>query len=68
MVPTQVVSADEWTARRERLLIKGKQLGRARDPVAAERRRLPMVAFEKDHRLEGPDGERSRVHQVTGGR
>ena len=57
MVPTEVVTAQEWNARREALLVKEKELTRARDDLAAERRRLPMVAVEKGYRFEGPDGE-----------
>jgi predicted dithiol-disulfide oxidoreductase (DUF899 family) len=42
-VPTFVVSQQERNARREALLVKEKELTRARDALAAERRRLPMV-------------------------
>jgi predicted dithiol-disulfide oxidoreductase (DUF899 family) len=56
-VPTAVVSAPEWHRAREALLVKEKQLTRARDALAAERRRLPMVRVEKQYRFEGPDGE-----------
>jgi predicted dithiol-disulfide oxidoreductase (DUF899 family) len=34
-----------------------KEATRARDALAAERRRLPMVRFDKDYVFEGPDGE-----------
>ena len=40
-IPTAVVSEQEWNAKREALLVKEKELTRARDAVAAERRRLP---------------------------
>ncbi|HMC80188.1 MAG TPA: DUF899 family protein, partial [Acidimicrobiia bacterium] len=40
-----VVSAAEWQAARDRLLVKEKELTRALDALAAERRRLPMVRF-----------------------
>ena len=56
-IPTEVVSEQEWNARREALLTKEKELTRARDALAAERRRLPMVRVEKDYGFEGPDGE-----------
>jgi predicted dithiol-disulfide oxidoreductase (DUF899 family) len=52
----QVVSASEWQAARDALLIKEKQATRARDALAAERRRLPMVRTEKDYVLDGPQG------------
>jgi predicted dithiol-disulfide oxidoreductase (DUF899 family) len=43
-----VVSADEWEAARAGLLAKEKELTRAHDGLAAERRQLPMVRIEKD--------------------
>ena len=56
-VPTAVVSEQEWNSEREALLVKENELTRARDALAAERRRLPMVRVEKDYRFEGPEGE-----------
>jgi predicted dithiol-disulfide oxidoreductase (DUF899 family) len=53
----QVVSPEEWQAARERLLVKEKEITRAHDALAAERRRLPRVAFDADYRFDGPDGE-----------
>jgi predicted dithiol-disulfide oxidoreductase (DUF899 family) len=52
-----VVSQSTWQAARNKLLVKEKAATRARDALAAERRRLPMVRIEKDYRFEGPDGE-----------
>jgi predicted dithiol-disulfide oxidoreductase (DUF899 family) len=51
-----VVSPEDWQAARDELLIKEKQLTRARDALAAERRRMPRMAVEKEYRFEGPDG------------
>ena len=45
----KVVSAKEWEAAREQLLKKEKELTRARDVLAAERRRMPWVAVEKKY-------------------
>jgi predicted dithiol-disulfide oxidoreductase (DUF899 family) len=56
-VPTAVVTQEERHARREALLVKKKELTCARDALAAERRRLPMVRVEKDYVFEGPEGE-----------
>ncbi len=39
------VSVDEWRQAREELLIAEKEATRAQDALAAQRRRLPMVAF-----------------------
>jgi predicted dithiol-disulfide oxidoreductase (DUF899 family) len=50
------VSAEEWKAAREELLVREKELTRARDALAAERRRMPRLAVEKGYRFEGPDG------------
>jgi predicted dithiol-disulfide oxidoreductase (DUF899 family) len=52
----QVVSEAEWQAAREGLLAKEKQATRARDALAAERRRLPMVRIDGDYAFEGPGG------------
>jgi predicted dithiol-disulfide oxidoreductase (DUF899 family) len=52
-----VVSEQEWKAAHEALLVKEKELTRARDAVAAQRRRMPMVRVTKDYRFVGPDGE-----------
>jgi predicted dithiol-disulfide oxidoreductase (DUF899 family) len=51
-----VVSPQEWEAAREQLLVKEKELTRARDALAAERRRMPRQAVSKDYSFEGPDG------------
>ena len=52
-----IVTKDEWLAARKALLVKEKQLTRARDALAADRRRLPMVRITKDYRFHGPTGE-----------
>jgi predicted dithiol-disulfide oxidoreductase (DUF899 family) len=51
-----IVSPQEWQAAREKLLVKEKELTRARDALAAQRRRMPRMMVEKDYRFEGPDG------------
>ncbi len=51
-----VVSAEEWEAAREELLVKEKEVTRARDALAAERRRMPRLAVEKEYEFEGPEG------------
>jgi predicted dithiol-disulfide oxidoreductase (DUF899 family) len=52
-----VVSEAEWQAAREVLLAQEKDATRARDALAAERRRLPRVRIEKDYTFDGPEGE-----------
>jgi predicted dithiol-disulfide oxidoreductase (DUF899 family) len=64
----QVVSPAEWEAARESLLVKEKEATRARDALAAERRRLPMVRVDKDYVLEGPNGKTSLLDLFEGRR
>jgi predicted dithiol-disulfide oxidoreductase (DUF899 family) len=52
-----VVSADEWQAARDALLVKETEATRVRDELAAERRRLPRVRVDKDYVFEGPAGK-----------
>src|SRR5438093_8297189 len=52
-----VVSPAEWQAAHEALLAKEKAATRARDALAAERRRQPMVRIEKSYVFEGPSGK-----------
>ena len=54
-----IVSPQEWEAARQELLVKEKELTRARDAMAAQRRRMPWMAVEKDYRFEGPNGPAS---------
>jgi len=55
----RVVSQAEWEALRDALLVKEKEATQARDALAAERRRLPMVRINKGYVFEGPDGKAS---------
>jgi predicted dithiol-disulfide oxidoreductase (DUF899 family) len=64
----EVTSAEEWETALERLRAKEKEATRARDALAAERRRLPRVRIEKDYVLEGPDGEASLADLFEGRR
>src|SRR6478736_4813383 len=63
-----IVSAREWEEARTRLLVKEKELTRARDALAAERRRMPWMAVEKDYVFEGPRGPASLVDLFEGRR
>jgi predicted dithiol-disulfide oxidoreductase (DUF899 family) len=63
-----VVSPAEWEAAREALLVKEKETTRARDALAAERRRLPAVRIDKNYVFEGPDGKASLVDLFEGRR
>jgi len=52
-----VVSETEWQAAQETLHADEKEATRARDALAAKRRRLPMVRIDKDYAFDGPDGK-----------
>jgi predicted dithiol-disulfide oxidoreductase (DUF899 family) len=52
----RIVSQAEWQTAHDALRAKEKAATRARDALAAERRRLPMVKIEKDYRFEGESG------------
>ncbi|MET3918486.1 putative dithiol-disulfide oxidoreductase (DUF899 family) [Variovorax sp. OAS795] len=54
-----VVSAEAWQAAHAQLLVKEKAQSRARDALAAERRRMPWTAVEKSYAFEGPAGRAS---------
>jgi predicted dithiol-disulfide oxidoreductase (DUF899 family) len=66
-LPT-VVSETEWQAAREALLAEEKEATRARDALAAKRRRLPRVRVEKTYSLDGPDGTASLLDLFEGRR
>src|SRR6266540_4037005 len=61
-----VVSKTEWQAAREALLAEEKEATRARDALAAKRRRLPMVQIDKDYVFHGPDGKASLLDLFEG--
>src|SRR5512133_1045227 len=54
--PPPVVTAQEWEAARQELLVAEKELTHARDALAARRRRMPWLAVEKAYEFDGPDG------------
>jgi predicted dithiol-disulfide oxidoreductase (DUF899 family) len=63
-----VVSPQEWQTAWEDMLVKEKEVTRARDALAAERRRMPWMAVEKDYHFEGPDGRASLLDLFEGRR
>jgi predicted dithiol-disulfide oxidoreductase (DUF899 family) len=68
MEKRQIVSQEEWLAARERLLVNEKQLTRQRDALAAERRRMPWLAVEKQYWFDGPRGKTSLLDLFEGRR
>jgi predicted dithiol-disulfide oxidoreductase (DUF899 family) len=63
-----IVSRQEWDAARARLLVREKEITRARDALAAERRRMPWMAVEKKYQFDGPKGKASLLDLFAGRR
>lgn len=63
-----VVSPQEWESARAEMLVKEKQLTRARDALAAERRRMPRMAVEKEYAFAGPNGPATLLDLFEGRR
>ncbi len=63
-----VVSAREWEAVRQQLLVKEKALTHARDAMAAERRRMPWLAVKKAYQFDGPQGKAGLLDLFDGRR
>jgi predicted dithiol-disulfide oxidoreductase (DUF899 family) len=63
-----VVSPAEWAAAHKQMLVKEKAFTRARDALAAERRRMPWMAVEKTYSFEGPNGTVSLLDLFEGRR
>jgi predicted dithiol-disulfide oxidoreductase (DUF899 family) len=63
-----VVSHTKWEAALEKLRVKEKKATRARDTLAAERRRLPRERIEKPYVFEGAQGKATLVDLFDGRR
>src|SRR5215216_3576650 len=63
-----LVSCEQWDEARAALLVKEKAMSRARDALAAERRRMPWLAVDKAYQFEGPDGRASLLDLFDGRR
>jgi predicted dithiol-disulfide oxidoreductase (DUF899 family) len=63
-----VVSETEWQAALEALRAKEKDATKARDALAAERRRLPRVQIDKTYTFDGPDGKATLLDLFEGRR
>jgi predicted dithiol-disulfide oxidoreductase (DUF899 family) len=61
-----VVSPIAWEAARRELLVKEKEVTRARDALAAQRRRMLRTPVEKDYTFLGPDGPLSLADPFQG--
>ena len=63
-----VVSADAWSAAREKLLAEEKALMTAKDRLAAKRRRLPVTEVDRHYRFTGTRGDRDLLGLFEGRR
>ena len=63
-----IVSHEDWRAAREAMLLKEKAHTRARDALAAERRRMPWMEVAKTYAFEGPGGKVSLADLFQGRR
>ncbi|TWT05014.1 DUF899 domain-containing protein [Reyranella sp. CPCC 100927] len=63
-----IVSAPTWEAARQQLRVQEKEVTRARDALAAARRRMPWLAVEKTYAFQGPDGTVSLLDLFEGRR
>ena len=68
LVLPPVVSEAEWRKAHEALMAKEKAATRARDALAAERRRQPMMRIDKAYVFEGVNGEVSLLDLFEGRR
>lgn len=64
----EIVSAEEWQLARDELLKAEKEATRALDALAARRRRLPMVKFDKAYAFDTPTGTRTLLDLFEGRR
>ena len=68
MEKPKIVSRDEWDAALAEMLVKEKQLTHQRDALAADRRRMPWLAVEKNYIFDGPRGKVSLLDLFEGRR
>jgi len=54
-----IVTAQDWNAAHEQMLVKEKEFTHARDALAAKRRRMPWMLVEQPYVFEGPNGKAS---------
>ncbi len=66
MTPTKIVSREEWLNARKAHLVHEKELTRARDKLAEERRALPWVRIEKNYMFDTSKGKRSLAELFDG--
>jgi predicted dithiol-disulfide oxidoreductase (DUF899 family) len=68
MKTRSIASPEEWEAARLELLVKEKELTRARDSLAAQRRRMPWLPVTTKYQFDGPEGSLSLLDLFAGRR
>ena len=63
-----IVAAQEWAVAHADMLVKEKELTRARDALAAQRRRMPWTPVQNRYVFDGPDGRVSLLDLFDGRR
>jgi predicted dithiol-disulfide oxidoreductase (DUF899 family) len=63
-----IVSREEWDAAHAQMEAKEKEFTHARDALAAERRRMPWLAVDKEYEFDRPDGKASLLDLFDGRR
>jgi predicted dithiol-disulfide oxidoreductase (DUF899 family) len=51
-----IVDREQWTTAWEQMLVKEKELMRARDALAAQRRGMPWTEVNPNYKFDGPEG------------
>ncbi|WP_030417939.1 DUF899 domain-containing protein [Streptomyces sp. SCSIO 75703] len=62
----EIVSRADWQEARAALLVREKEVTRARDALNAERRGLPMVEVDREYVFEGGDGKATLLDLFEG--
>jgi len=62
----EIVSPEDWIAKRKELLKKEKEFTRLGDQLSAEKRKLPWVRVGKEYVFDGPDGKETLVDLFSG--
>jgi predicted dithiol-disulfide oxidoreductase (DUF899 family) len=68
MKPPPIVSAQEWHAAHQELLVEEKEFSRRRDALAASRRRMPWTPVADRYQFEGSEGTLSLLDLFAGRR
>jgi predicted dithiol-disulfide oxidoreductase (DUF899 family) len=66
MLNHEIVSPEDWLARRKELLKKEKELTRLQDQLSVERRKQPWVKVEKNYVFDGPKGKETLADLFDG--